>query len=136
MGAEVSARFAALLAPLDLTPSHVGILRNLASDPGLSQQALAARQGKAPSRVVKLLDELEDRGLVERRRSTTDRRHHELHLSPAAGDRLAAVRRVVSKNDATLVEPLTADELATLLNLLSKLAAAHDVNRRPPDPKP
>ena len=123
LGSHVSARFAERLVPLGLSPSHVGILRTVAAEPGLSQQALAARLGTVPSRVVKLLDELEERGLVERRRSSTDRRHHELHLAGAASARLADVRRVVGEHDAAVVEPLDAEEVETLLALLRKVAA-------------
>lgn len=122
VGAHVAAEFARRLAPLDLTPPHVGILRVLAFQPGISQQALAAAIGAVPSRVVKLLDELEDRGLVERRRSTTDRRHHELHLSPVAADRLADVREIAVQHDRAVVAGLTADERRTLVALLGKVA--------------
>src|SRR3954452_2661804 len=122
LGAHVTARLSERLQPLGLTPAHVGILRVVATDADLSQQALAERIGAAPSRVVKLLDELEDRHLVERRRSASDRRHHEVHLAADATARLAEVRRVMSDNDAELVAGLSADELATLLALLGKLA--------------
>ncbi len=122
VGAHVGAEFARRLAPLDLTPPHVGILRILAFQPGISQQALATAIGAVPSRVVKLLDELEDRGLVERRRSTTDRRHHELHLSPAATERLAAVMTIAVEHDRAITAGLTAAERGTLVALLGKIA--------------
>jgi DNA-binding MarR family transcriptional regulator len=133
LGGHVSARFTEVLSPLDLRPSHVGLLRLIAADPGMSQLRLAERVGIVPSRIVKLLDELEQRGLIERRRSPTDRRHHELHLAPAAAERLADVRRVVAQHDAIIVEPLTASERDTLYELLNKLAAAHGVG---PDTPP
>jgi DNA-binding MarR family transcriptional regulator len=122
LGAHAAARLGERLQPLGLTPAHVGVLRLVAAEPGLSQQTLAERIGAAPSRVVKLLDELEDRHLLERRRSATDRRHHEVHLASAATEQLGQVRRVVSDNDAELTASLTPDELATLLTLLEKLA--------------
>lgn len=124
LGAHVSARFAERLADLDLTPSQVGVLRVVGQDPGLSQQALAERLGAAPSRIVKLVDELEARGLVERHRSTTDRRQQELRVSGSAGDRVAAVREVVANHDADIVDALSSTELATLLTLLTKVAEA------------
>ena len=129
LGSHVAAEFARRLAPLGLTPAHVGILRVLAMKPGISQQELAAAIGAVPSRVVKLLDELEERGLVERRRSATDRRHHELHLAPAAAERLAEVRKLAGAHDAAIVEGLSADELATLLGLLGKVAEAQGINK-------
>ena len=73
--------------PWTLTPPHAGILRAIATEPGRSQQALSAQLGMLPSRVVVYVDELEDRGYVERRRNPDDRRLHALHLS-AAGKRL------------------------------------------------
>jgi DNA-binding MarR family transcriptional regulator len=123
----VSSEFARRLAPLDLRPAHVGILRVLAFRPGVSQQELASAIGAVPSRVVRLLDELSERGLVERRRSTTDRRNHELHLSPSAGDRLAEVRGIVADHDKALVANLSAGELQTLLNLLGKVAEGQGI---------
>jgi DNA-binding MarR family transcriptional regulator len=122
VGAHVSAEFARRLAPLDLRPAHVGILRVLAFRPGLSQQELASAIGAVPSRVVKLLDELSDRDLIERRRSTTDRRNHELHLSPSASDRLAEVREVVGAHDEAVIAGLSPEETQTLLELLNKIA--------------
>ncbi len=124
LGAHVSARFTERLSALGLTPPQVAVLRIVGQAPGLSQQALATRLGAAPSRVVKLVDELEARGLVERRRSTTDRRQQELHLAAGAGERVAAVRRVVADHDADITGALNPAELSTLLELLAKVAEA------------
>jgi DNA-binding MarR family transcriptional regulator len=128
VGSHVAAEFARRLEPLGLTPSHVGILRVLALRAGISQQELAAAIGAVPSRVVKLLDELGDRGLVERRRSTSDRRHHELHLSPAAVEQLTQVLDVVREHDAAVTKGLSQAELKTLLGLLGKVADAQGID--------
>jgi len=122
LGAHTSERFAARLAELDLTPAHVGVLRVVGQSPGLSQQALSERLGALPSRIVRLVDELEDRGLVERRRSQTDRRNHELHVAADAGDRLAAVLAAVGEHDTEMTRGLTAREKQTLAELLAKMA--------------
>ena len=74
VGAHASARFAERLEPLGLKPPHAGILRVIEQADGLSQQALGEKLGMFPSRLVAVLDELEERGLVERRDSPTDRR--------------------------------------------------------------
>jgi len=52
------------------------------SDPGISQQALAGHLGVLPSRMVLLLDGLEQKRLVERISSPDDRRNYALHLTP------------------------------------------------------
>jgi DNA-binding MarR family transcriptional regulator len=130
VGAHVSGAFAARLAELDLTPAHAGVLRIVGQNPGLSQQALADRLGAAPSRVVKLVDELEAKGLVQRRRSGTDRRTYELYVGEAAAGRVAEVRKVVSAHDAAVTKALTSAERDTLLALLGKMADAEGLGNR------
>jgi DNA-binding MarR family transcriptional regulator len=122
LGAHTSERFAARLAELDLTPAHVGVLRVVGQNPGLSQQALSERLGSLPSRIVRLVDELEERGLVQRRRSQTDRRNHELYVAESAGERLQAVLAAVGEHDTEMTRGLTAQELQTLSALLTKMA--------------
>jgi DNA-binding MarR family transcriptional regulator len=69
LGHHAAELFAEQIATIDLTPPHAGILRAIASEPGPSQQALSGQLGLLPSRVVAYVDELEDRGYVERRRN-------------------------------------------------------------------
>jgi DNA-binding MarR family transcriptional regulator len=128
LGAYTSERFAARLAELDLTPAHVGVLRVVGQNPGLSQQGLSERLGALPSRIVRLIDELEERGLVERRRSQTDRRNYELYVAARAGERLGAVLAAVGEHDAAITDGLTAAEKQTLAELLSKVAARQGLN--------
>jgi DNA-binding MarR family transcriptional regulator len=124
LGAHASGRFAARLAELDLTPAHAGVLRIIGQNPGLSQQSVSERLGAAPSRVVKLVDELEDMGLVERRRSADDRRTYELSIATGAVHQMAAVRSAVSQHEAALVASLSTEERQTLVTLLRKVAEA------------
>src|SRR3954463_8720112 len=85
LGAHVSERFAARCQELGLTPSQAAVLRLVGRTPGLSQRTLADRVGTVPSRIVMLIDGLEQRGLVSRTRSSTDRRNYELHLTAEGG---------------------------------------------------
>ena len=61
VGAHAAAGFKERLAPLKLAPPHAGILRIINQSDGLTQQALGERLGVFPSRLVSLLDELEER---------------------------------------------------------------------------
>src|SRR5205085_10007763 len=45
VGARAAALFATRLQELDLVPAHAGTLRAIASNPGISQQALASLLG-------------------------------------------------------------------------------------------
>ena len=69
LGAHAASRFAEKLGALELTPPDAGILRLLRVAAGLSQQELAAKLQIHPSRLVAILDNLEKRGLVERRQT-------------------------------------------------------------------
>src|ERR1051325_1800159 len=67
VGAHSAEVFAELLEPLRLAPQHSGIIWMVRRSPGISQQNMAATLRMHPSRLVSLLDELEERGYVERR---------------------------------------------------------------------
>src|SRR3981081_2685547 len=81
VGGHAAATFAERLSVLGLTPPHAGILGAIDRSEGLSQQALCERLRVMPSRLVTLVDELEQRELVERRDKPDDRRTYALHLT-------------------------------------------------------
>ncbi len=122
VGAEAAAQFAARLRVLDLTPADAGILRLLRVEAGLSQQALAARLRIAASRLVAILDQLEKRGLVERKANPEDRRLYALFLTPAGGETLGRIGDVARKHQEALLAALSAEERAMLATLLLKIA--------------
>jgi DNA-binding MarR family transcriptional regulator len=88
--------------------------------------------------MVYLIDDLEQRALVERVRNPQDRRAFLIHLTPAG--RAAQHRAAAALQGAaeTLLEPLTAAERHHLVDLLARVAARwHEVNagdRRPAPP--
>lgn len=125
VGAFAATRFAELLAPLGLQPSDIGILRLIATEPNLSQQALADRLGVVPSRVVVLIDALEQKGLVARERSARDRRTHELRLTDQGRAVMEEMREIGSAHEADVTTALTAAERKELGRLLGKIAASH-----------
>ncbi|HEY0783243.1 MAG TPA: MarR family transcriptional regulator [Thermoanaerobaculia bacterium] len=122
VGAHAAAEFARRLAPTGLSPAHAGILRTLAQSDGASQQALAAHLAILPSRLVSLVDELEKRGLVERRQSATDRRTHALHLTVGGREMLSTIGRLAREHQDALCAALTAEERETLAALLRRIA--------------
>ena len=125
VGERVSARLADRLAELDLTPAQLAVLRRVGQAPGSSQQALSRQLGVGPSRVLKLVDELEAQGLIERRPNPRDRRRHQLHIKETAQDRIEALRLAVEAHEQELAQTLAPAELDTLVNLLRKVEAAY-----------
>jgi len=123
LGAHGAQRFGVRIAALGLAPPHAGLLRMIASIPDCSQQKLAKRLGILPSRMVVLIDELEARGLVARRRKPRDRRTYALALTRTGAQALKKISRLAAEHEADLCAALDAHELATLVTLCEKIAA-------------
>jgi DNA-binding MarR family transcriptional regulator len=123
VGAHSAGLFAERLEPLGLKPAHVGILRIIRQADGLSQQALGEKLGMFPSRLVAVLDELEERGLVERRDSPADRRSYALYLTDAGRKALEQIGRISREHQQTLCAALNEAERAQLADLLQRIAA-------------
>jgi DNA-binding MarR family transcriptional regulator len=122
LGHHAAMQFAEQMAAVELTPPHAGILRAIASSPGGSQQALSEQLGLLPSRVVAYVDELEDRGYVERRRNPHDRRLHALHLTASGKKLMTKLADLARQHERRITAGLDAEQRATLRDLLSTLA--------------
>jgi DNA-binding MarR family transcriptional regulator len=110
-----------MLEPLGLHPRDFGALSILSECQPCSQNALASRMGITPPAALALVDELEARELLVRRRNLVDRRFYDLTLSPLGRDKLAAARKLAAKAQASVVAVLGDDGDARLRDLLRKL---------------
>jgi DNA-binding MarR family transcriptional regulator len=111
------------LAALDMDPRHVVLLRLIAAEEGRSQQALGKQMRIPASRVVALVDDLERRGFLERRRSPADRRAWALFLTAEGRAALGRVMAVSADHEDRICAGLTGDERAQLITLLGRIAA-------------
>jgi DNA-binding MarR family transcriptional regulator len=127
LGAYAAGRFAERIEQLDLTPAQAGVLRLIAWQPGQSQQAVAGTLGTPPSRLVQLIDALEQRGLIERRRNPDDRRHHALYLTTAGNDFMAQLATVGVAHEDDICDGLDGREREQLHDLLERLAIRHEL---------
>ncbi len=123
VGSHSSARFADRLEPLGFKPAHAGVLRLIREADGLSQQALGERLGVFASRLVGLIDELEGRGLVERRNSPSDRRSYALYLTQAGRAALEQIGRCSREIQEEVCASLSDAEKAQLAEFLRRIAA-------------
>ena len=122
LGFHVARRFGERLAPLGLEQRQAGMLVRLAANQGRSQQAIAELIGVNATRMVFLVDELEELGLVERRRNPADRRSHALYLTDAGRAMLARVRAVTAEHEAAIGAGLTGAQRRELIALLRQVA--------------
>jgi DNA-binding MarR family transcriptional regulator len=122
LGMEAARQFAEQLTPLGVEPRHVGMLTRLAANEGKAQQAIGDLIGLNPTQMVFLVDELEDRGFVERRRNPADRRSYALYLTPAGRDMLSKVQEAGRVHQARLGASLSETEQEQLTELLRRIA--------------
>ncbi|MGF1430984.1 MarR family winged helix-turn-helix transcriptional regulator [Kitasatospora sp. LaBMicrA B282] len=127
LGSHAAGLFADRIAGLGLTPAQAGLLRLLAFTPGRSQRELADDLGMPPSRFVPFADELEARGLIERRRNPTDRRLYALYLTDQGTALLAGLREAGMAHERQVCEALTPEEHGQLIGLLRRIAEQQEL---------
>lgn len=115
--------FAKLTGEHGLHPMHFGMLMIIEAEEPISQHELGLHLGVDPSSMVMRMDVLEERRLVERVRSSEDRRSYEIRLSPEGRRILKALRRKADAHADRFFAPLTKRERSELHRLLTKLAA-------------
>ena len=104
-----------------LSPGRVGLLIYIDANPGVTQSRLAEAAERDRSTMVGVLDQLEARGLIERRRGA-DRRTNGLWLTRAGGALLARALRGIARHEQRIASQLTLAERRLLLKLLGKIS--------------
>jgi DNA-binding MarR family transcriptional regulator len=107
-------------ADLGLTPGRFGMLVLIEANPGVTQSELARAVGLDRSTMVALVDQLENRELVARRRGE-DRRTNGLWLTPAGRALLRKMKRRVAAHEARVAARFTPAERERLLDALRRL---------------
>jgi DNA-binding MarR family transcriptional regulator len=124
LGEASRRRFHKALEPEGLHPRHFGVMTMVAAHPGMSQHELHAKTAIDPSSMVAVIDELEARGLAERRLDPNDRRTRMIFLTARGEQTLERVRGLAAQLQREFFGTLAAEELRTLHALLRKLAGS------------
>jgi DNA-binding MarR family transcriptional regulator len=126
LGQEATRRLRDALTEHDLKPRQFQILDVLADRGPVGQRELGDFTAIDHSILVTILNPLEADGLVERKRSDTDRRRHVVTLTPAGKRRLANAARGQREAEDTLFAGLTGQQRDQLRTLLIALRDAND----------
>jgi DNA-binding MarR family transcriptional regulator len=116
--------FMTALEPLRIEPRDYGALTALDAMGPVSQAELARHLGVSGASMVQIVDDLERRGLLARRRLATDRRTQILHVQPEVPDLLPEATRLAQETSDTLLVALSQANLKRLMVLLRRLVTA------------
>src|SRR5438105_6834425 len=113
LGFAIKEQAMAAFESTGLSPYHHAVLALLEEDPRETQAMIADALGYDRSHLVGLLDELEERGLIERRRDPSDRRRHLVSLTAEGKRTLKRLRTIAKSVDAELFAPLDPEQRET-----------------------
>jgi DNA-binding MarR family transcriptional regulator len=100
--------------------SALAYLRQL---PGVSQRQLGDAMLLDANNCVLLLNDIEDAGWAERRRDPDDRRRHVVEITDSGREALERAEQALDDLEEDVLEGLSAEERATLRELLAKALA-------------
>jgi DNA-binding MarR family transcriptional regulator len=112
--------FAASARDFDVSPGRFGMLVLIEVNPGVTQTRLAEAVGLDRSTLVAVLDQLEERGLLERRRGV-DRRTNGLWLTRRGKSLVARMKERIRAHEDRLAARLSETERDALLALLRRI---------------
>lgn len=113
-----------LLAASGITMWEYVVLSHLARGPVPNQLTLAREVRHDKTRLIKLLDGLQHRGLIERAPDPADRRSHTVAITDAGRKLQRTAQAAIRKMEVDILDVLTASERRALLTALPKLYAA------------
>ena len=118
----IFADFNHTLAELNLRPGQFAVLVLIDQNPGTSQSSVSAALGIQKANFVATIADLEDRGLVRRRKSESDGRTYSLGLTPRGRATLQHAAELQSLHEARVIAQIGSEGRLQLLNLLDRLA--------------
>ncbi|MDJ0624604.1 MAG: MarR family transcriptional regulator [Desulfocapsaceae bacterium] len=108
------------LSKQGLTVSQFGVLEALYHLGPMCQRDIGAKILKTTGNITQVIDNLEKRELVERRRNDEDRRYYAIHLTPAGRQCIAAVFPKHARKITEAMAILNPDEQQLLGSLCRK----------------
>jgi DNA-binding MarR family transcriptional regulator len=119
--AQANRLVGAVLAAADARRYHYAVLAALDEYGPASQAALGRRCGIDRSDMVATVNELTERGFVERAPDSTDRRRNVVMLTRAGTGQLRKLDRTLARAQDGLLAPLSSADRAQLVDMLTRI---------------
>lgn len=113
--------FTETFTDLGLTQKQVSLLWLVGDEPGVAQIELGQRLRMDRATTMTIVNRLEQRGYIQRQRSSSDGRKQALYLTPAGEAALGKARACIDAHEAWLKSRFTSDEVKKLVELLSRI---------------
>jgi DNA-binding MarR family transcriptional regulator len=123
LGLETARQFGRLVGRLGIEPRHFAVLRAVQMSPDQTQQGIGDGLGIPASTMVTIVDQLEEKGLVERRHQSADRRTRALHVTPRGTALHEEALDAAKAQEARICAGLDATERELLIELLGRVRA-------------
>lgn len=102
----------------DITPKQLGLLLIVHTHAGITQKDAAQRQRIDRTTMTKVVDSLEERGLLERRTDPNDRRAYGLYLTPTGKKKVRALQQALAAAHEVLFSGLRREDVTRLREML------------------
>ncbi|MEO5707742.1 MAG: MarR family transcriptional regulator [Alteraurantiacibacter sp.] len=113
--------FTETFTDLGLTQKQVSLLWLVDDEPGVAQIELGQRLRMDRATTMTIVNRLEQRGYVERQRSSSDGRKQALYLTMAGKTALGQAKACIDAHEAWLKSRFTAEEIEKLVEMLSRI---------------
>ena len=110
----------------NITPEQFLVMDTLWNEGTMSQQQLSQHIMKDKNSIVKLIDGLEKKNLVQRVADKTDRRQNLIELTPAAWEIKEKATEAAIGSIDLIIRDIPHEEMAVFIKVLSKMAANMD----------
>jgi DNA-binding MarR family transcriptional regulator len=113
--------FAETFAELGLTQKQVSVLWLVGSEPGIAQIEVGSRLRMDRATTMTIVNRLQDRGYLTRRRSSVDGRKQSLHLTVEGEGALDQAKACIAAHEAWLKSRFSPEEVEKLVEMLSRI---------------
>jgi MarR family transcriptional regulator, organic hydroperoxide resistance regulator len=118
----VRRHFEAAMERLDLTQKQTSVLWLIDSNPAVSQIALANELSMDRASMMAIVDRLEERGLVVRKRSAEDGRRQELYVTAKGRKVFAQAKTAIQDHEKWIMTKFSKAELAAFVTSLKRFS--------------
>jgi DNA-binding MarR family transcriptional regulator len=117
----VSRHWNTCMASLDMTQKQAGVLWLIGANAGVSQIVLANAVLMDRASMMAIIDRLEERGLIIRKKSARDGRKQELYLTPKGRQVMVQSKVAVGRNEDWIKSHFTPEQLEVFMAAVTRI---------------